>query len=223
MSLNDPQLTVDAVSAWTIHSWVLKYQSTQSCLQVWTLTTSQGELALCKQQTGGFQVCSDRNCATSIGVGEEFRWEFVSVSVDGNVVKECSSQWEARSLTCVSVVSSSLVLGSSSALTVSAEVEQFDLQLQMEYLSDLSALLHSYSCHSVCIQCFGPSFTACEEFFPLVDLHSTEVNTLTFTRGDRAFRGRTYDTIEEYAVTGWFKMVSQSTGWVEILRFANTQ
>jgi hypothetical protein len=104
-------------------------------------------------------------------------------------------------------------------------MEQFDLQLKTEYLSDLTAVLNSYSCHSVCLQCFGPSFTACEEFFPLVDLHSTEDNTLTFTRGDRAFRGRTYDDIGAYAVTGWFKMISYTPvdGYVEIFRFTNTQ
>jgi hypothetical protein len=109
--------------------------------------------------------------------------------------------------------------------TDSAEMEQFDLQLKTEYLSDLSAVLNSYSCNLACIQCFGPSFTACEEFFPLVDLHSTEDNPLTFTRGDRAFRGRTYDDIGEYAVTGWFKMISYTSvsGWVEIFRFTNTQ
>jgi hypothetical protein len=139
-SFNDPQLNIDADSAWTIHSWVSMYQSTPSCMKSWTLTTSQGELALCKQLTGGFQVCSSEACATLIGVGEEFRWEFVSVSVNRSVAKVCSSPWETRSLTCVSIVSSSLVLGSSSVLTVSAEVEQFDLQLKTEYLSDLTAV-----------------------------------------------------------------------------------
>jgi hypothetical protein len=106
-------------------------------------------------------------------------------------------------------------------------MEQFDLQLKTEYLSDLSTVLTSYSCHSSCIQCFSPSYTACEEFFPLVDLHSTEGagTPLTFTRGDRAFRGRTYDNIREYAVTGWFKMVSSTpvSVWVEIFRFTNSQ
>jgi hypothetical protein len=109
---------------------------------------------------------------------------------------------------------------------VSAEVEQFELQLKTEFLGELSALLNSYSCHSVCIQCYGPSFTACQEFFPLVDLHSTEGSgtVLTFTSGDRAFRGRRYDSIEEYAVTGWFKIVSyKTTDDVEILRFTNSK
>jgi hypothetical protein len=108
---------------------------------------------------------------------------------------------------------------------VSAEVEQFELQLKTEFLGELSALLNSYSCHSVCIQCYGPSFTACQEFFPLVDLHSTEGSgtVLTFTSGDRAFRGRRYDNIEEYAVTGWFKIVSTTTINVEILRFTNSK
>jgi hypothetical protein len=42
------------------------------------------------------------------------------------------------------------------------------------YLSDLEAILNSYSCHSAYIQFFGPSFPAFEELFPLIDLHSTE-------------------------------------------------
>jgi hypothetical protein len=196
-------------------------------MQAWTLTTSQDELTLCKQITGDFQACSEAGCATSIGVGELFKWEFVSVSASGQLLRVCSSQWDTRSLTCVSVVSTALVLGSSSLITVSAEVEQFDLQLKIESLSELSALLNSYTCHSVCIACFGPSFNACQEFFPLVDLHSTEGagTVLTFTRGDRAFRGRTYDAIEEYAVTGWFKMLSYTTpnAVVEIFRFTNAQ
>jgi hypothetical protein len=108
-------------------------------------------------------------------------------------------------------------------MTVSAEVEQFDLHLKTEYLSDVTAVLMSYTCHSICIQCFGPSFTACEEFFPLVNLYSTKGSILTFTRGNRAFRGQTYDDIGEYAVTGWFRIVSYTNGWVEIVRFTNTQ
>jgi hypothetical protein len=196
-------------------------------MEAWTINMSKGELTLCKQTTGGFQACDGAVCATSAGVGEQFKWEFVSVSASGQLLRACSSQWDTRSLTCVSVVGTALVLGSSSLITVSAEVEQFDLQLKTESLSELSALVNSYTCHSVCIECFGPSYTACQEFFPLVDLHSTEGSgtALTFTRGDRAFRGRTYDAIEEYAVTGWFKMLSNTApiDFVEIFRFTNTQ
>jgi hypothetical protein len=106
---------------------------------------------------------------------------------------------------------------------VSAEVELFDLQLKTEYLSDLTAVLYSYSCHAVCLACFGPSFTSCEEFFALVDLQSTKVtpSQLTFTRGDRVFRGRTYDTISEYGITGWFMMTSYSGTWIEVFRFSS--
>jgi hypothetical protein len=228
MSFSDPLLQdIEAVEDWTMHSWVSMYQTTPDCMQAWTLITPQGELILCKHQTGAFQACSQGVCATTIGVGEEFNWEFVSVSAKGKELKLCSSQWDTRSLSCVSVVSSAVVLGSSSTVTVSAEVELYDLQLKTEYLAELSVLLNSYSCHSVCIDCFGPSFTACQEFFPLVDLHSNEGSgtTLTFTRGDRAFRGKTYDVIEEYAVTGWFKLRSYTAlnGYVEIFRFTNTQ
>jgi hypothetical protein len=222
----DPLLiNTEDVQDWTIHSWVSAYQSSPSCMQAWTITTSQGALTLCKQTTGDFQACSEAVCTTSTGAGQQFIWEFVSVSASGQLVQVCSSQWDTRSLTCVSIVSSALVLNSSSVLTVSAEVEQFELQLKTEFLGELSALLNSYSCHAVCIQCFGPSFTACQEFFPLVDLHSTEGSgtVLTFTSGDRAFRGRRYDSIEEYAVTGWFKIVSYTTDNVEIVRFTNTQ
>jgi hypothetical protein len=196
-------------------------------MQAWTLTTPQGELTLCKQTTGDFQACSGAVCGTSVGVGEQFSWEFVSVSASGQLLRVCSSQWSIRSLACASVVGSILVLGSSSIITLSAEVEQYDFQLKTEFLSELSAVLNSYSCHSVCIQCSGPSFTACQEFFPLVDLHSKEGSgtMLTFSRGDRAFRGRTYDNIGAYAVTGWFKILSYTAtnGSVEIFRFTNNR
>jgi hypothetical protein len=120
-----------------------------------------------------------------------------------------------------------MVLGSTSIINVSAKVEQYDLQLKTEYLGDLTVVLHSYTCHSVCLTCFGPSFTSCEEFFALVDLQTTVTTAtqLTFTRGDRVFRGRTYDTISEYALTGWFKVISyipDQYNWVEVLRFSNT-
>jgi hypothetical protein len=226
VSFTDPLLyNIEAVQDWTIHSWVNMYTSTPSCMQAWTLSTSQGELTLCKQTTGDFQACSGSVCATSAGAGVQFIWEFVSVSASGQLVQVCSSQWETRSLSCVSVVISALVLGSSSLITVSGEVEQYDLQLKTEFLSELYALLNNYSCHSVCVECFGPSFTACQEFFPLVDLHSTEGSgtVLTFTRGDRAFRGRTYDVIGEFAVTGWFKLVSTPSDNFEIFRFTNSQ
>jgi hypothetical protein len=103
-------------------------------------------------------------------------------------------------------------------------VEQYDLQLEPKYLGDLTAVLNSYSCHSVCLACFGPSFTSCEEFFALVDLQSTEVAPpqLTFTRGDRVFRGRTYDTISEYALTGWLMINSYTPSRIEVLRLSNT-
>jgi hypothetical protein len=106
-------------------------------------------------------------------------------------------------------------------------VELYDLQQKTQHLSDLSSILNSYSCNSVCLACFGPFFTSCEEFFPLIDLQSTEATTpqLTFTKGDRVFRGRTYDAISEYVITGWFKMISYTPinlYWVEVLRFSNT-
>jgi hypothetical protein len=120
-----------------------------------------------------------------------------------------------------------MFLGSTSSIIVSAEVEQYDLQLKTEYLGDLNAVLNSYTCHSVCLACFGPSFTSCEEFFALVDLQTTVATPSqpAFTRGDRVFRGRTYDTISEYALTGWFMMISYTPslgGWVEVLRMSNT-
>jgi hypothetical protein len=197
-------------------------------MQAWTLTTPQGTLTLCKLHTGDFQACSGGSCAASIASGEQFKWEFASVSANRSQLKVCSSQWSPRSLACASFTSSALVLGSTSTINVSAEVEQYDLQLKAEYLSDLTAVLNSYSCHSVCLACFGPSFTSCEEFFALVDLHSTEVtpSQLTFTRGDRVFRGRTYDTISEYALTGWFMMIRytpSTSPWIEVLRLSNTK
>jgi hypothetical protein len=103
-------------------------------------------------------------------------------------------------------------------------MDQYDLQLKTEL--DLSVLVTQYSCHQVCVSCFGPSFTSCEEFFPLVDLHSTldSSQSLSFSSGDRAFRGRTYDTLSEYALTGWFQMKSSNSAivWCELLRFSNT-
>jgi hypothetical protein len=104
-------------------------------------------------------------------------------------------------------------------------MDQYDLQLKTEL--DLPTLLSQYSCHQVCVSCFGPSFTSCEEFFPLVNLHTTTTLTstqsLTFSSGDRAFRGRTYDTISEYALTGWFLMISSNSAiqWCELLRISN--
>jgi hypothetical protein len=105
-------------------------------------------------------------------------------------------------------------------------MNQYDLQLKTEV--DLSALLSQYSCHQVCVSCFGPSFTSCDEFFPLIELHSTTTLTstqsLSFTKGDRAFRGRAYDTISEYALTGWFQMKSANRAsiYCELLRISNT-
>jgi hypothetical protein len=196
-------------------------------MQTWTLTTAVRTLTLYKQSTGAFLADIDGTSAISLASGELFKWEFVSVSANGGQFTLCSSKWSPRSLACVSFTASALVLGSASTVTVSAEVEQFDLQLKIPSLSDLSAVLLSYSCHSVCLACFGPSFTSCEEFFALVDLQSTKVTApeLTFTRGDREFRGRTYDAITEYAITGWFMMTSYTPGpgsWVEVLRFSNT-
>jgi hypothetical protein len=203
------------------------YQNTPNCMQAWTLTTPQGTLTLCKLHTGDFQACTETTCAALISSGEQFKWEFVSILANGSQLKVCSSQWSPKSLVCVSFTSSPLVLASTSSINVSAEVEQYDLQLKTEYLSDLTAVLNSYTCHSVCLACFGPSFTSCEEFFALVDLQTTVATAtqLTFTRDDRVFRGRTYDTISEYALTGWFKVISyipDQYNWVEVLRFSNT-
>jgi hypothetical protein len=193
-------------------------------MQAWTLRNPQDTLTLCKLQSGDFQACTEVACAASIASGEQFKWEFVSVSANGSQYKLCSSQWSPKSLACVSFTSLALVVGSTSVINVSAEVEQYDLQLKTDYLSDLTAVLHSYSCHSVCLVCFGPSFTSCEEFFALVDLQTTVATAtqLTFTRGDRVFRGRTYDTISEYALTGWLMINSYTPSRIEVLRLSNT-
>jgi hypothetical protein len=125
------------------------------------------------------------------------------------------------------VTISTLTLGSTSILQGSAELELYDLQLQTA--PDLPSVLSAYTCHSVCISCFGPSFNACEEFFPLVNLQTTlslpNGESQIFTKGDRAFRGQSYDSIAEYALTGWFQIVASNPAieWCEIIRFTNTE
>jgi hypothetical protein len=181
-------------------------------------------MTLCKQQNGAFQVCSGHSCASSPGTQQQFKWEFVGVSVDSTQLSICSSQWALRSLSCVIITTSELVLGSTSKIEVSGEVELYDLQFKAESV-DLSSVLSSYTCHSVCIDCFGPSFTACEEFFPLIDLHTTKANptgqSLSFAEGAREFRGKAYTNLDEYAFTGWFRLESSaSSSWLEIMRFA---
>jgi hypothetical protein len=118
-------------------------------------------------------------------------------------------------------------LGSASSLQGSAELELYDLQLQTA--PDLPSVLSAYTCHSVCISCFGPSFNACEEFIPLVNLQTTlsvpNGQSQIFTKGDRAFRGRSYDSLSEYALTGWFQIVASNPGiiWCEVLRPTKTK
>jgi hypothetical protein len=155
-------------------------------------------------------------------------WEFVSLTVNNNLLQVCSSPWEARNLACVSVMSSACTLTNTSTLTVTGQLELYNLQFKTDS-GELSSLLDSYTCHSVCLSCFGPSPNACEEFFPLIHLQTTKelsrTQSLTFTSGDRAFRGRTYDAIEEYALTGWFKIKSSdsNTEGCEVIRFTNSQ
>jgi hypothetical protein len=85
-------------------------------LQAWTLTTSQGELAL---QEADWRLCS--------GGVRGIIWEFINVSVDVSVVDVLSSQLDKK-LACVSFVILVLELSSSSVVIGSAEVEQFDLK-----------------------------------------------------------------------------------------------
>jgi hypothetical protein len=217
----------DATQDWTLYSWVSMYQLASSCITAWTLTTTQSSLTLCKQPTGDFQVCFGVTCVSSIGTVALFSWEFVSVSVSSSQIQVCSSQWSPRSLNCASVQIPALTLDSTSSLQGSAELELYDLQLQTA--TDLPSVLSAYTCHSVCINCFGPSFNACEEFFPLVNLQTTLSlpigQSRSFTKGDRAFRGRTYDSISEYALTGWFQFVATNPvlNWCEVLRFTNVE
>jgi hypothetical protein len=109
---------------------------------------------------------------------------------------------------------------------VTGQLELYDLQFKTDS-AELSSLLKNYACHSVCLSCFGPSPNACEEFFPLVHLQTTQelskTQSLAFTSGDRAFRGRTYDAIEEYALTGWFKFPDSNPADCEVLRFTNSK
>jgi hypothetical protein len=120
---------------------------------------------------------------------------------------------------------SALTLDSTSSLQGSAELELYNLQLQTA--TDLPSVLSAYTCHQVCISCFGPSFNACEEFFPLVNLQTTldipSGQSQIFTKTDRTFRGRTYDSLSEYALTGWLQIVSSNPGiaWCEVLRFTS--
>jgi hypothetical protein len=220
-------LSFDGTQDWTLYSWVSMYQVTSTCMAVWTLTTTQGSLTLCKQPTGDFQVCLGATCVASSGTAALFNWEFVSVSVSSIQIQVCSSQWSPRSLSCASVQISVLTLDSTSSIQGSAELELYDLQL--EVAPDLHSVLSAFTCHLVCISCFGPSSNACEEFFPLVNLQTTlslpNGQSQSFTKGDRAFRGRTYDSISEYALTGWFQFVTSdpNVAWCEVLRFANSE
>jgi hypothetical protein len=224
--ISDPSLkSFDVNQDWTLYSWVSMYQLTPSCMTAWTLTTTQGFLTLCKQQTGDLQVCFGATCVSSSGTAALFYWEFVSVSMSSSHLKICSSRWSPRSLSCASVQISALTLDSASSLQGSAELELYDLQLQTA--TDLLSVLLAYTCHSVCFSCFGPSFNACEEFIPLVNLQTTLTlpngQSQSFTKGDRAFRGRSYDALTSYAVTAWFKIENSdaTSGYCEVLRLTN--
>jgi hypothetical protein len=152
----------------------------------------------------------------------------VSVSASKDILSVCSSQWNLRSLTCSTSLIVPFTLDSSTNILIPAELDLYDLQLHSAPLGDVWSVLSQYSCHSVCVSCFGPSFTSCEEFFPLVTLHTTltlpSSQSQSFTRGDRAFRGRTYDSLSEFAVTGWFMFTTSNTllDWCEIIRFTKT-
>jgi hypothetical protein len=134
----------NATKDWTLYSWVSMYQLSLTCMNAWTLTTTQGSLSLCKKQTGDFQVCFGDTCASSSGTAALFHWEFVSVSVSSSQMQVCSSQWSPRNLSCASVTISNL--GSASSLQGSAELELYDLQLQTA--PDLPFVLSAYKCHS---------------------------------------------------------------------------
>jgi hypothetical protein len=226
MSLSDAWLLPS--EGVTVHSWVSAYQSSSECVEAWRVSCAEGVLRVCKQPSGAWLGCSSQSCASTSGTAEQFKWEFVSLTVNNNLLQVCSSPWEARSLACVSVMSSACTLTSTSTLTVTGQLELYDLQFKTDS-AELSSLLNNYACYSVCLSCFGPSPNACEEFFPLVHLQTTQelssTQSLAFSVGDRVFRGRTYDTIEEYALTGWFKIKSSdsNTGTCEVLRFTNSQ
>jgi hypothetical protein len=210
----------------TVHSWVSAYQSSSGCVEAWKVACAEGVLSVCKEPSGAWLGCSSQSCASTSGTGEQFKWEFVSLTVNNNLLEVCSSPWEARSLACVSLVSSACTLTSSSTLQVTGQLELYDLKLKPDS-ADLSTLLSNYACHSVCVSCFGPSPNACEEFFSLVHLQTTKelssTELLSFTSGDRAFRGRTYDAIEEYALTGWFMLTGSNPQNCEVVRFTNSQ
>jgi hypothetical protein len=230
VAFSDPTLeNFEATEEWALYSWVSLYQSSGSCVLVWTIAVAQGSFTLCKQPDGAFKVCSPAGCLTASGSAALFQWEFIGVSVKGSQVQVCSSQWSSRSPSCTTAQLSDLALSSASTLHTSGEVEQYDLQLITDPYVDLTSLLNAYSCHSVCVLCFGPSFNACEEFFPLINLQSTLTlaagQSPYFSSGDRVFRGRTYDSIIEYGMSGWFKLVSttlSAASYCEIVRFANS-
>jgi hypothetical protein len=73
VSSTDPPLSdLEATDTWRLHSWVSMYQTSPSCLQVWSLSTAQGSLSLCKQPAGTFLVCQADVCVWLSGSGELF-------------------------------------------------------------------------------------------------------------------------------------------------------
>jgi hypothetical protein len=99
------------------------------------------------------------------------------------------------------------------------QVELHTFEVLSTYLSDLDlqSKVTAFACHSICTTCFGPAPNACDEFTALIGLDEVTINSsdsLVIPATDVRFQGRSYPSVQDFAVTLWVYFTTTYSGSV---------
>jgi hypothetical protein len=214
----------------TVHTWVSFFEDSTSLVDIWMIQNDNNEqLTIRRRFPDSILVSKDSNSIRITRSLQKFKWTFISLSMRlGSTLTFCSSDWGTSSLTCdqLPYALAFAFTANPGTIQVTQANEMYDFQLVLRDLNEaeLKSIVLATGCHSLCASCSGPSYTACDEFIPLVRMsHPNDYSY--WSVDDNEIRDKNCTSVDSIAVTGWLRINSFSGGGIaaDILRFSTKQ
>lgn len=220
----------------TLSFWIKPFSaSPSSFLMVWSSVVDPSPSVTIYRSVSGFSGCYLTECNSIEPSGSLFTWTFLGFALQSTRSSLCLIDWQSSApaecgtdeffMQTIQILQSDFKLSLDTSEVMPTQVQFFSFEIFNIYDTDVQAKASTFSCHPVCISCYGPASNACDEFISLVDLEQVlELSTtpLKLTGNSPVFNGRSYNSVTNFGFSLWFRVLQGLYGFESLLRFAYT-